>query len=498
MYTNKKQGQALAHHTTQKPSAFLDKTFSRNLPNSILLSVLNQNSSDIPVLFPHPQAQIPAAETEAERLSSTVSSGTPETVKEIMGQKLGTDFSDVRFHTDSAAAQKAAAIGAKAFTSGADIYFDTKGFEASTAAHELVHTVQQGIVNSDSVSVSTPLGGIQMNPNIGSLPECWEDGKEITNNSYKELRDFTQRAYDAKTDEERDKLHRKILEYGRKYLELELSKRVPRIRNTTYNNERDYVKTYLLKLGPIENGADGFHFGDDVIYGIEKDRRAFMLKQLGNNLPEFWRGMYQNHITDIVWDVNNPEYSFEDAEIAKRVLETAPQLEKHNPEFAKKLIKRTQGFNAFLKKKGEQNSKYNVWKKSDDESNDKFADKTTEIWKRTSKAGLEYQLKERDKPVYFAVDSLDLKDVIKGKDSGEFSSSITSSEIRWLYRHREEEDVKKNLKLYKSDGKIVPLEDFFGDSDNSVGNGNKDIWQKYEEYRKRDKRTGEPPAPQNT
>ncbi len=111
-----------------------------------------------------PQAQIPQAEKEADRLSAAVHAGTPESVKTMMGQRMGADFSGVRFHTGAAAAAKADALGARAYTSGTDVYFGTAGFDPTVAAHELVHTVQQGMVSSGVSTMATPVGGVQMWP----------------------------------------------------------------------------------------------------------------------------------------------------------------------------------------------------------------------------------------------------------------------------------------------------------------------------------------------
>lgn len=109
----------------------------------------------------HVQPQIPQAEQEADRLSAAVSSGSPEAVKADMGRRMGADFSAVRFHTDAAAAQMAESAGARAFTAGGDVYFGDGGFDPAVAAHELVHTVQQGAVESGTATMSTPMGGIQ-------------------------------------------------------------------------------------------------------------------------------------------------------------------------------------------------------------------------------------------------------------------------------------------------------------------------------------------------
>ncbi|MDR2572039.1 MAG: DUF4157 domain-containing protein [Oscillospiraceae bacterium] len=111
------------------------------------------------------RAQIPAAEQEADRISGLVKGASgPEEVKSELGRELGADFSMVRFHTDAGAAQKADNIGARAYTTGNDIYFDGGGFDPAVAAHELVHTAQQGAVETSVPMVSAPAGGIQMMP----------------------------------------------------------------------------------------------------------------------------------------------------------------------------------------------------------------------------------------------------------------------------------------------------------------------------------------------
>lgn len=112
----------------------------------------------------HRQAQIPQAEQEADRLSASVTATSPEAVKADLGRRMGADFSGVRFHTGADAQSKAAAMDARAFTSGSDIYFGPGGFDPTIAAHELVHTVQQGAVDSGTATLSTPAGGVQMWP----------------------------------------------------------------------------------------------------------------------------------------------------------------------------------------------------------------------------------------------------------------------------------------------------------------------------------------------
>ena len=122
----------------------------------------------------------PGAEQEADRLSAAVTGTSPEAVKQDLGQRLGADFSSVRIHTDAAAQDRAAAMEARAFASGRDIYFGPGGFDPTIAAHELVHTVQQGAVESSVPTVSTPAGGAQLWPWSKKKPGEQKAGGEET------------------------------------------------------------------------------------------------------------------------------------------------------------------------------------------------------------------------------------------------------------------------------------------------------------------------------
>ena len=111
--------------------------------------------------------QNPAAEREADQLSAGLDNArTPEEVKSRLGERLGADFSSVRFHTGSGAVSSAEQMGARAYATGRDVYFGEGGFDPSVAAHELVHTVQQGLVESSTPTVSAPAGEVQMLPKL--------------------------------------------------------------------------------------------------------------------------------------------------------------------------------------------------------------------------------------------------------------------------------------------------------------------------------------------
>lgn len=117
------------------------------MPNSMIMRIMED----------------PAAEDEADQLSSGVTSRTPGSLRREMGGRLGADFSSVRFHSDRASLSSSRAMGARAWAQGRDVYFGRGGFDPAVAAHELVHTVQQGAVKGN-VSRSMPMGAVQLLP----------------------------------------------------------------------------------------------------------------------------------------------------------------------------------------------------------------------------------------------------------------------------------------------------------------------------------------------
>ena len=66
------------------------------------------------------------------------------------GDTLGNDFADVNVHTDNQADALSKDLGAKAFTTGNDIYFQSGAYNPDSSegqrliSHELTHVVQQG------------------------------------------------------------------------------------------------------------------------------------------------------------------------------------------------------------------------------------------------------------------------------------------------------------------------------------------------------------------
>ncbi|MCG8326459.1 MAG: DUF4157 domain-containing protein [Chitinophagales bacterium] len=87
----------------------------------------------------------------ASQLNSTKGRGNslPQNTLSSMNQVFGTDFSNVRVHTDSQAREMSQGIHAKAFTHGSDIYFNKGQYNPGSTegkrllGHELTHVVQQ-------------------------------------------------------------------------------------------------------------------------------------------------------------------------------------------------------------------------------------------------------------------------------------------------------------------------------------------------------------------
>jgi Domain of unknown function (DUF4157) len=67
----------------------------------------------------------------------------PGPVKEEMEGRLGADLADVRVHTGATARASAAAVGARAYTTGDHVVIGEGGADKHTLAHELIHVIQQ-------------------------------------------------------------------------------------------------------------------------------------------------------------------------------------------------------------------------------------------------------------------------------------------------------------------------------------------------------------------
>ena len=87
------------------------------------------------------------------------------TIQQKMGEAMGSDFSGVRVHTGSESHQLNEQLGAKAFTTGTDVFFREGAYNPQSGsgqeliAHELTHVVQQGsgaVPSNGKMAVNAP------------------------------------------------------------------------------------------------------------------------------------------------------------------------------------------------------------------------------------------------------------------------------------------------------------------------------------------------------
>lgn len=172
----------------------------------------------------------------------------------------------------------------------------------------------------------------------------------------------------------------------------------------------------------------------DIVYGLNKERkRVIELVESVYNLSQK-DIIIQNTLTDAVWrGMDGPVFS-KDEVIAERLND----------------VQRGISFRDFLS----QHPRYNI-------TDSKFSDLSNEdLWMKTSKAGLEFQTKLRDRRVIFLADCLvDTVSEIAAK-KGKYGNAITAHELRWVYRNRNDDQVKNNVKFFLK-GQAISHEDVF-------------------------------------
>lgn len=98
-----------------------------------------------------PGNRVNAPTSFAQRITQSNGGGKklPNSLNREMSHKIGADFSDVSIHSNHNSTDLSRKIGARAFTHGTNIYFNSGEFKPGTAegkhllAHELTHVVQQ-------------------------------------------------------------------------------------------------------------------------------------------------------------------------------------------------------------------------------------------------------------------------------------------------------------------------------------------------------------------
>jgi hypothetical protein len=120
--------------------------------------------------------EVTGADVLAGQIQGRLGSGEhlPEDVRERFAPGLGDPLSNVRVHRDAAAADLADAVGARAFTTGADVFFGAGQYAPDTLdgahliAHELVHTTQAATADHEGLSVSHPADSAEMAAEAGA------------------------------------------------------------------------------------------------------------------------------------------------------------------------------------------------------------------------------------------------------------------------------------------------------------------------------------------
>ena len=139
-----------------------------------------------PTAIQRKEGGMTASSQITQQLSTRAGKGAalPDSVNQEMSSKIGADFSQVKVHTDSHAVQMSQDLGARAFTHGKDIYFNSGQYDPGSKAgrhllaHELTHTVQQSggiapkMIQRQMVleDPAVPFGAVQQN---GDVMEQW-------------------------------------------------------------------------------------------------------------------------------------------------------------------------------------------------------------------------------------------------------------------------------------------------------------------------------------
>lgn len=194
-----------------------------------------------------------------------------------------------------------------------------------------------------------------------------------------------------------------------------------------------------------EDLANNFHNGD-VIYGLDVPRAQALRTLKTHNVERtqpittvYCCGLFsstkvkrniviQNDLTNAVWDPSSPNKYSSRKKIKSELAD------------AKKGVT----FKSFLKT----HVNYNVKSRHDPETDS--MKKAKNAWQRTSKAGLEFSVRNKG-TVHFIITDLQIDSVASKKGHGE---SITSGELRWLYRHKNVQDVIDHVKFYNADGEV--------------------------------------------
>lgn len=196
----------------------------------------------------------------------------------------------------------------------------------------------------------------------------------------------------------------------------------------------DCYKRQDITFGKMYTESSLCFKAGDVLYGLSTGRAN--IKKIITKLSNYTAKdiIIQNTLTDAVWN----RYRYWEFNSENHI---SDQLNDKGRGIA---------FREFMAK----HERYNV-------TDDKFSKlDDTQRWTKTSKAGLEFQTKVRERKVIFCADELiDAIPDIASK-GGAYGDAITAHELRWLYRHRNEDYIKNNV-VFSLKGKIVSHDTIF-------------------------------------
>jgi len=161
-HTNSTHSPAWTHALGSQPAVSLQPKLTINQPGDQYEQEADHVASQVmqrqPTTVQCKADGIAHTEAPSSVHETLQSSGQPldTSTRAFMEPRFGQDFSNVRLHTDSQAAQSAADVNARAYTVGQNIVFAKGQYAPSSGegqhllAHELTHTVQQ---NSTASSI---------------------------------------------------------------------------------------------------------------------------------------------------------------------------------------------------------------------------------------------------------------------------------------------------------------------------------------------------------
>ncbi len=240
-------------------------------------------SNQISPVRSKPNASTPVDPSFQSQLNETKGGGS-EMSNETRGEMesgFGTDFKNVRIHADQKANEMSQSIGAKAFTQGNDIYFNSGQYQPGSKqgkkllAHELTHTIQQKGTNSNSIQRSEVDGsaGGNLEDSASLINAHVNETLESIRSEFEDLSSYENRSAFVKKVFKKIGAMSDILEYQSKievWVEKELEEgkywKIPYSQNTKYANVKEnfgFWKTFKV-LGPTMLVA-GTRIGSDKL-----------------------------------------------------------------------------------------------------------------------------------------------------------------------------------------------------------------------------------------